>query len=81
MAKLTNKQIEDIFLDYADESVNDELHLSKYAFKEAVNKAFSLQGVGKQRELLETVISELDMQIGTNYSADENLLNKIESSL
>ena len=45
MTKLTNDQVEDIFLNYADESVNDELHISLYAFKEAINKAFSLNGV------------------------------------
>ena len=52
MTKLTNDQVEDIFLNYADESVNDELHISLYAFKEAINKAFSLNGVVKQSELL-----------------------------
>jgi hypothetical protein len=39
----------------------------------------NLCGVSNRRELLETVINELDNQVGTNYSADKNLLNTIES--
>jgi hypothetical protein len=41
MKELTNEQIEEIFINFADESVNDELHLSLYAFKEAINEAIN----------------------------------------
>ncbi|QQV91148.1 hypothetical protein Freya10_10 [Polaribacter phage Freya_10] len=59
--------------------LEEVLALTQLENKE-LTEQLRIGGVSNRRELLETVINELDNQVGTNYSADENLLNTIESS-
>lgn len=68
--KITNKN----YKTYYEETEAIQSYIDKQ------EKAFSLNVVSHQREQLETVIKELDLQVGTNYSADENLINTLMSS-
>jgi hypothetical protein len=81
-------------MDYTKETFKESLdYLTEQEEKRGLNcyatgrfemakdcKNLILSSVSQQREQLETVIKELDLQVGTNYSADENLIDTLMSS-
>jgi hypothetical protein len=81
MKKNDKKQMIDCYNAEVNTNALDAKPSTANGFLRGYEKAFSLHVVMQQRELLQTVLKELDLQMGTSYSADENLIDTIESSL
>ena len=66
------------------ERINEILKNTAYPESKSVYQALlqvwneCQQDVMNPRNIIESVISDLDNQLGTNYSADENLIDTIE---
>lgn len=57
--KITEENKNDLFIEFCDMEANEEMCISKDAFKEAVTKALILYGVVSSAKNKEAIISEM----------------------
>ena len=69
--KITEENKEELFIEFCDMEANEEMCISKEAFKEAITKALTLYGVSTR---LSQMITDIDNKtMNTTYDDGEHL--------